>query len=153
MSLIIILQTVRLPNRTDQYIVPRGASLSRSALNDRLSKAKTCSEEYVVVQPGTNRRGTERLIALHGEILTEDTQLRLRNFLNQKISDRARLATVIEQAGHNILSSGNELPSSELLDDWTKTVHGDLGHTSANPIRNLGSHLPRTAKEWLMVNG
>lgn len=151
MSLIIILETVRLPSGTDQYIVPRGANISRSDLRQRLSEAKTSSDKYAVVQPGTNRHGTERLIALHGDLLTEDTQNGLKKFLNQKTSDSDRLSAVIKQANQNILPSGNKLPSSELLDDWTKEAQGHFPLKSAKPTRTPGSDIPRSSKKKIGI--
>ncbi|HBJ34552.1 MAG TPA: hypothetical protein DDZ51_07265 [Planctomycetaceae bacterium] len=134
-SIVIILQTVRLPHGTEQYVVPCGCRLSRTDLQKLLDK-DCVDASQMVVQPGTGREGIERIVALRSEALSPGDRDRLRNHLHQRLADTD---SIIEEVAKAEMVIPGQLPTSERLADWqaiaeTVIVNPPMANSPAIPL-------------------
>ena len=110
----LVLQTVRLPSGTDQFVVPQGSQITRGELQKQLD-GEVVDAAHSVVQPETGRQGTERLIALQVDALTAPEKTAIRETLHQWLTD---IPSVIDEASQSLASSSGGLPISRKLTGW-----------------------------------
>lgn len=112
-NLTIVLQTVRLPNGSEQFVVPVGSSISRDQLIAELNRSPV-EASHEVMQPITGRGGTERLSVLRTHRLTKTQEEDLRAWLQDKLRF---VPDVIDEH-----STKSDIPTSEILSRWQDEI-------------------------------
>lgn len=149
-TLIIVLQTVRLSAGRDQFVVSVGCSLSRRQLLDRLDHCDVHAE-HSVVQPETGREGSERLVALGSNSLTESEKAELRASLRRRLAD---VPSIIDEVEQQTSSSNGEMPQSQTLADWQNEIRRGLSVAHSNRVDSTaGQQTNRFGKLIVMLGG
>lgn len=146
-SIVIILQTVRLPHGTEQFVLPYGCKLSRTELQTLLD-ANCVDASHLVVQPETGRKGTERIIALRSEALSTDDQDRLRNHLRQWLADADEIINEVADAGMSV--TGQLLTSRRMAYWQAKAETVVVNQSTASSTADTLSH-PSSSRRGKLI--
>ena len=114
--LMIVLQTVRLPQGRDQFVVPSGCPINRGQLLTELDRTPVDVSHHVI-QPETGREGVERLVVLGAKRLTKSQEGNLRQWLQSRLK---LVPDIIDDVTQH--STGNEIPASTVLARWQQEM-------------------------------
>jgi hypothetical protein len=125
----LILQTVRLPSGTDQFVVPAGNDMTRGELQ-RALEHPIIDAGHSVIQPETQRQGTERLIALGVDGFAESDRATIGNMLHEWLHD---VPSVIAEASEDLSHSTGGLPTSAKLEQWQMKLRNQFAPAKSQP--------------------
>lgn len=123
---VVILETIRLPGGSEQYVLPTGCKLSRTKL-EALLKESCVAASHRAVQPGTGREGIERIVVLRSQSLSATDQDKLRIELQRWL---LQVDSVIQEVAKSDSLNSDNLPTSKCLAEWQAQVDATFGTRS-----------------------